>query len=157
MFYTDANPYVFADLYKLYIYCLVHRMMIRKTVIALSCLLIFSIGCARTKELSELHKLPQGTNYYGGSFLYDPWLYMGSTSEYHYFRYTYPKGNALKTIDFRISQKELELKFECQYSTKINEWIAVAPIRSDKQYVVGFERTISIFDRDLSPNLKVIE
>jgi hypothetical protein len=113
-------------------------------------------GCVSTKSLSNLHTLPTGTPYYTGSFLYDPWVYMGSKDNYHYFRYSYPKDSWLRTISFRIPKEQLNLEFERPYSRETTNHVAVTPVRKSDQ-VVAFDRTTSIFERVMSPNPIIVK
>jgi hypothetical protein len=130
----------------------VNKDMKRISLMIFACAMAIITGCTSTKNLNELHNFPKGTQFYSGSFLYDTWVYMGTKGDYHYFTYTYPEDSWLKVIRFRIPKDQLNLEFERQYSKDPKDYISVTPIHKAKQ-VVDFQKTISIFDRDLSPDL----
>lgn len=65
--------------------------------------LFLLLGCAQQRTAATLLlDLPKSDKPYVGSFIYEPWTYMGQSDGCHSLRYSYGDGGIVATRDFRV-------------------------------------------------------
>ena len=110
-------------------------------------------GCGTpTRKLSlyDAGKLPVSSGTYLGKIWTVPWLYLGSDARFHYFRYTYTRGNQVRFIRVLIAKAELTLAFERSVAALQGRMLEVTPVMGPfggiETFTLGPQRTLPRWD-----------
>jgi hypothetical protein len=115
----------------------------------LTLLLAGCVAPMRKLKPADLPRLPKSEGFYGGSmYPVTPWIYEGSTAQYHHFRYTYTHGNLIYPLRVLIAKIDMRLSFEQPMDAVADRGIKVELAWDESQFNYVFIKPVTPKPKD---------
>lgn len=102
-------------------------------------LLLLIQSCTPKISGTNISNFPPPKGFYGGSLIYAPWVYHGSTKHGHYLFYTRHDNNIPDRTQVIFSITEISIDHPFPLTSVPDQWRKVRPVIDDQQRIVSFE------------------
>ena len=117
----------------------------RIALIGLSALMVAS--CVSRLEPESFNKLPKPSGMYGGSRLYDPWVYRGSDARGNHFTYSWNENNIVRDRNLIAPTETVVTGDRMDLTNDSKAWRVARPILTPAGTLKSFRIVSPVWDR----------